>query len=1733
MKTKSLLIRAVVLPSLFIILPFANGSEGIPGDPWRFTVEDISSDTPTPGATTYDPAAGVYTVTADGSDIAWYPDEFRFLYIEASGDFSVSVCVLENPFQGGTDVRARGGVMVRQNNSPGAIYIDLTVARELTCDMQGRDHEGQGSWGGGGAPGHISCPLWVRLRREGNTWYGDYSTDGVNWQHQPGSQKILPMSDPVLVGICLTSREPKVLTTVRFSDFRLNGLGPQTRAEPGKDQWVYGGDTVALDGSGSALANTYHWEQLLMGNEPPVTLDNPNPPDGIAHFTAPSPLPVGVVLTFRLRVTGQTGSDSAETRVNVRATNPPKVAPSNLRALPLDDPGPGGLGFRLEWDPVFDAENYLGALKLGTDYFWLFKATGPHFDFTGMAEGQAVVVAVRGENRFSDPNPQSDPSKHGLTSEDFSYVAMRNLALPASLGGTRPPLPPVEGVTYAASHFDVVRLNDAVLDVSNDSWTGEPKSEDYWGYMWVVADEPYYFDHVVYYVGDMFPDGGWFTSLKVQYTEDGLVWKDVPIEKIMPPYDFSDNYFARKPFTRYDISIPTVKGTGIRIYGTPGGMNRYTIIAELEVFGDQTRPDLIVVQGLDAEVPEGSTAILDGSKSFSSSGPIVSYQWALVSSPLEFPSVEISNANSAIATFNAPIVSKDEVFVFSLTASDGTSEGTDNDVRIIVKNLLTSAAAGPDQIAFEGNVVQLDGSGSLSTSGSLTFLWTQTGGTDVGISGRTSPIVTFTVPTIWGGAENLTFQLRVDDGLGWPGSVGYDEVVVEVVSLVMPYGYPLGPGYFKELLHLGQSPTDRLLGGYLTADPLLAFGGEANVTPAPDDAYDFTGTGVSVTTNPMVWTPVHSDDGFFSVEADNFTQIYHIYIISPEERLARFHFRHDDEIRIWNNGLLVVSRDGWDSGEEQTQGFALHKGINSMALKYQQGAGGNYIAVAITDTNDQSFSDLRYSLSCGVLKGDGYAVRDLPNSYRPGETVQVTLSLRVNPNKIPPGVEVIERIPEGLTEADVSAPGATVSGGEIRWKFSGADVRDRTLSYSLNVPHGTTRALCFAGSVSSDTTATDTAGGVTIYAVPSSPRNLEVEMLLAAHLSWNPPPEEGITRYRIERSVNGAPWEEIAYSTETSYVDNSVLPGSAYRYRVSAISQAGMEGASSQPTEYAVVATMGIREAEDFNYGGGKFPWTPSVTVTANEAPSATDMGTPWEYDYYHPNTGGPSDRSYRPLDNRADGTGVGIERDILDVGTTDQYHTNIGWIDVGSWYRYGFNVGQPGWIKLAFRVACPNGGILAAYWDERKVGTATFTSGDWHTFTWAPLEQFEETETGPHTLRVSLVNGQMSFDKVAVGFGWVPSERRTIFAENFDSYAHDDDVRAAGWTIENGSGYPDAAWRLWDTEGPPLGNQDANIAGMYDKYMIADSDLAPDAPLDERLITNEIDCTNYTNVRLNFNKNFRGYEDPEHLQKADVDIRVFDQGAWGAWVNLLHFDRTTVTLTGDMSDAIPEEVNLSAYADNKRVQIRWRFYDVQWDYWFAVDEIRVSGEPAGPPPPPAGVSEGPAGPVLSWEAFADGEYTVTFADDLASGIWKSPLGTWPTTSTAWTDNDAAGDDVVLRFYRVESAGVQTQIVALAKVFAVREGFTMVSVPLAAADNRLNGESGCIGDMIKKNLRGGPDASSADTIWKWDPLAQEYTSAFLVAGLGEGYDGRWWDPATNDLSTMTLDIGEVFWVGRK
>jgi hypothetical protein len=82
------------------------------------------------------------------------------------------------------------------------------------------------------------------------------------------------------------------------------------------------------------------------------------------------------------------------------------------------------------------------------------------------------------------------------------------------------------------------------------------------------------------------------------------------------------------------------------------------------------------------------------------------------------------------------------------------------------------ASAGGDQVAVELVPVQLSGSGSDPDAGdTLTFSWSQTGGTNVTLNNATTANADFVAPDVAAGVpEVLTFQLTVTDAAGLASS---------------------------------------------------------------------------------------------------------------------------------------------------------------------------------------------------------------------------------------------------------------------------------------------------------------------------------------------------------------------------------------------------------------------------------------------------------------------------------------------------------------------------------------------------------------------------------------------------------------------------------------------------------------------------------------------------------------------------------------------------------------------------------------------------------------------------------------------------------------------------------------------------------------------------------------------------------------------------------------------------
>jgi hypothetical protein len=143
------------------------------------------------------------------------------------------------------------------------------------------------------------------------------------------------------------------------------------------------------------------------------------------------------------------------------------------------------------------------------------------------------------------------------------------------------------------------QLNSGVLTVSEDDWDEENKPTDavqsYWGYTWL---QQYNMNQVVFQTGNVFSDGGWFSSgLSVQVRQD-FQWVNAPITSITPAYPYSSAAGAQ---TEYTINFSTVAGDGVRVIGTPGGSDYFTSVTQLSVYDRGASPNMVLDPGFELQ----------------------------------------------------------------------------------------------------------------------------------------------------------------------------------------------------------------------------------------------------------------------------------------------------------------------------------------------------------------------------------------------------------------------------------------------------------------------------------------------------------------------------------------------------------------------------------------------------------------------------------------------------------------------------------------------------------------------------------------------------------------------------------------------------------------------------------------------------------------------------------------------------------------------------------------------------------------------------------------------------------------------------------------------------------------------------------------------------------------------------------------------------------------------------
>jgi hypothetical protein len=421
-------------------------------------------------------------------------------------------------------------------------------------------------------------------------------------------------------------------------------------ARAGADQNVAAGQEVVLDGSASSDPDgdllAHHWSQT---SGPAVALASAGParvrfvaPPGPATLTFVLTVDDGLVTSLPTMVVVRVDAEmdlSLLGTIIARVTAPRGLGSRSLEVIrdgDLPPPGTSDPGRQYDtWDGNdAAAEDWIG-YAYGAPHLFssLVFQEGMHFRDGGWFD--TLAVQVRRDGVWTDvaglavEPAYAGASGAGFRTYDLRFVPVAGdaIRLFGAPGGTADFISVAElrayglpdgaavDVTAAGTIVarvttplgtgsrspEVIRDGDEPPALSRDSrrqydtWDGnEPAVEDWIGYVYA---RPQLFTGLRFHEGINFPDGGWFDTLTVQVQQGGQ-WVDVTELDVEPPYDPGK---GSRRFARFSLDFAPVVGTGIRLYGVPGGSAAFISVAELRAFaipglGDLTHEGTIIAR---------------------------------------------------------------------------------------------------------------------------------------------------------------------------------------------------------------------------------------------------------------------------------------------------------------------------------------------------------------------------------------------------------------------------------------------------------------------------------------------------------------------------------------------------------------------------------------------------------------------------------------------------------------------------------------------------------------------------------------------------------------------------------------------------------------------------------------------------------------------------------------------------------------------------------------------------------------------------------------------------------------------------------------------------------------------------------------------------------------------------------------------------------------------------------
>lgn len=205
--------------------------------------------------------------------------------------------------------------------------------------------------------------------------------------------------------------------------------------------------------------------------------------------------------------------------------------------------------------------------------------------------------------------------------------------------------------------------------------------------------------------------------------------------------------------------------------------------------------------------------------------------------------------------------------------------------------------------------------------------------------------------------------------------------------------------------------------------------------------------------------------------------------------------------------------------------------------------------------------------------------------------------------------------------------------------------------------------------------------------------------------------------------------------------------------------------------------------------------------------------------------------------------------------------------------------------------------------------------TGDWKHF----FYDLDETTTGPG--KAMVVETEWVYPEGSSEPQPPPPPPPSFFLEQFEG-----GVPPVDWSVINN--IESCSWMSTDPENRP------NTSGGAGEAAVANSDgCGPDTVMDTELWSPVLDLSSYENVWLSFRTSFIGTTDEFGSPFSWGNVDVSTNGG-ADWTNLLQL----YGFTG----AYGQVLDLSDFAGEDEVMLRFHYISNVWDWWWMVDEVTL-----------------------------------------------------------------------------------------------------------------------------------------------------------------------------------------------